>query len=79
MLALRQGDWKLIAGKGSGGWTRVKTRGKDPVGQLYNLAVDSGEMDNRYDLEPEIVTRMTALLHKYRAEGRSRPAHRPKH
>jgi arylsulfatase A-like enzyme len=79
MLALRQGDWKLIAGKGSGGWTRVKTSKSDPAGQLYNLADDPGEKNNRYDQEPETVTRMTALLHKYQTEGRSRPAHGPNH
>ena len=77
-FVVRQGDWKLIAGKGSGGWTRVKPSKSDPAGQLYNLADDPGEKNNRYDQEPETVTRMTALLHKYQAEGRSRPAHEPK-
>jgi len=79
MLALRQGDWKLIASKGSGGWTRVKANSNDPAGQLYNLADDPKEKNNRYDQEPEIVTRMTALLHKYQAEGRSRPVGVSKH
>jgi arylsulfatase A-like enzyme len=75
ILALRQGDWKLILGKGSGGWTRVKIRDEDPAGQLYNLAVDPDEANNLYDQRPKIVSRLTNLLNKYKTAGRSRPVH----
>ena len=67
-FALRSGPWKLIAGKGSGGWTRVKT-GKDaPPGQLYNLEDDPGETQNLYRKHPEMVQRLTARLKEYRHE-----------
>ncbi len=79
MLALRLGNWKLIAGKGSGGWTRVKSSNSDPAGQLYNLATDPEEKNNRYAQEPEIVAGMTGLLNKYKIEGRSRPLSKSKH
>jgi len=43
MFALRLGDWKMIEGRGSGGFTSPKTlpveRG-EPKGQLYHLADD---------------------------------------
>lgn len=71
MFAIRQGDWKLILGKGSGGWTRVRTSKKDPPGQLYNLAEDPKEDNNLYTEHPEIVQRLTALLNQYRETGRS--------
>lgn len=57
-LAVRKGDWKLILGLGSGGFTLPKEEepvpGK-PAGQLYNLAADLAETENLYDRHPEIV------------------------
>lgn len=73
MFAIRQGDWKLIAGRGSGGWTRVKAAKEDPPGQLYHLADDPQEQDNLYNQRPEIVRRLTERLQRYRQRGRSRP------
>jgi len=86
MLAIRQGNWKLIpwleersAFEGfdaNGGFTRpwmqVPKPG-GPAGQLYNLADDPGERKNVYAEHPEIVQRLTHLLQRYRREGRSRP------
>lgn len=74
-LAIRQGPWKLINQRGSGGFTkpsRVKPKPGEPKGQLYNLADDLGETKNLYAERPEIVARLTALLEKYRSRGRSR-------
>ena len=71
VLAIRQGDWKLIPHLGSGGFTRpatVKPSPGGPIGQLYNLADDPGEMRNLYDREPQIVQRLKALLEKYQRE-----------
>lgn len=65
MMTVRMGDWKLIDGLGSGGFSnpkRVQPRKGDPVGQLYNLAVDPSESQNLYDKHPERVARMRAEL-----------------
>ena len=75
-FAIRQGDWKLIEGRGSGGFTKpakIKPKPGEPVGQLYNLASDIGENENVYQENPEVVRRLTALLAKYKKTGRSRP------
>lgn len=71
VLTIRQGDWKLIPHLGSGGFTRpatVRPKPGEPIGQLYNLADDPGEMKNVYDREPQIVQRLKGLLEKYRSE-----------
>jgi arylsulfatase A-like enzyme len=75
-FALRQGDWKLVMTRGSGGFSTpraVKPRPGEPTGQLYNLRVDPRETRNLYGEQPQIVERLTKLLGKYREEGRSRP------
>ena len=49
MFAIRQGEWKLELGLGSGGFSepkRLKPEPGGPEGQLYNLAQDPGENDN---------------------------------
>jgi hypothetical protein len=75
MFAIRQGRWKLVIGKGSGGWS--KPRAGDlpdaPAGQLYDMSQDIGERKNLYNENPEIVRRLTKLLNKYKEEGRSTP------
>jgi len=76
MFSIRQGDWKLELGLGSGGFSPPKQVEPDPggqKGQLYNLAADPGEADNLYLKHPEIVARLTALLKKYQDQGYSRP------
>ncbi len=72
LFAIRQGDWKLIFGRGSGGFTRYKPPKDAPAGQLYNLADDPGEHKNLYSDRPEIVKRLTELLKKYKKQGRTR-------
>ncbi len=74
-MTFRSGDWKLITGLGSGGFSapkRVKPGPGDPKGQLYNLAEDLGEITNLYSKHPELVARLTAELKKVVDEGRSR-------
>jgi arylsulfatase A-like enzyme len=56
-LAIRQGPWKLIF-----------TGGKH---ELYNLQSDIGETRNVSEANPEVVSRLTALMQKYIADGRS--------
>ncbi len=77
MMTFRSGDWKLITGLGSGGFSkpnRVKSEAGDPQGQLYNLASDLGETTNLCAEHPEIVARLTAELKKIVDDGRSRVA-----
>ena len=76
MFAIRQGDWKLVLGRGSGGFSEPKSIDPDPgepTGQLYNLSVDPAETNNLWAEHPGIVDRLTALLTKYQSSGRSRP------
>ena len=76
VFGIRQGDWKLELGLGSGGFSdprQVDPMPGGPQGQLYNLAVDPREEKNLWMDRPEVVARLTALLEKYKAEGHSRP------
>ncbi|MDT8304000.1 MAG: sulfatase-like hydrolase/transferase, partial [Sedimentisphaerales bacterium] len=72
MFALRRRKWKLILGRGSGGWSG---RGKpeDPPVQLYDMSMDVSERVNLCNEHPNIVEELTKLLQKYKAQGHSRP------
>ncbi len=62
---VRQGEWKLIAHLGSGGFSdprRVEPEATGPSGQLYNLADDPSETTNLWLARPDIVARLSALL-----------------
>jgi arylsulfatase A-like enzyme len=75
MFAIREGDWKLALGLGSGGFSeprRVSDGTGRAEGQLYNLAKDPSEAENIYARHPEVVARLSALLELYRKQGRSR-------
>jgi arylsulfatase A-like enzyme len=82
-LAIRQGDWKYLDHKGSGGNRYapgsplapfiLPDDAPDAPGQLYNLAEDPGETKNLYHRHPEIVKRLKALLEQSKASGRSVP------
>ena len=69
--AIRQGKWKLVQGRGSGGW-QGKGKPADPEGQLYNMQDDPSETNNLYSSEPQTVERLTALLERFKTTGRSR-------
>jgi hypothetical protein len=75
MFAIRQGPWKLILGRGSGGFTSHRRREVgpgEPEGQLYKLDEDPGETDDLYNERPEIVERLKGLLQTYKEQGYSR-------
>jgi arylsulfatase A len=79
-FSIRQGPWKLILGPGSGGWGKpgdpaARAAGLPEV-QLYDLARDLAESRNLAAANPAIVARLTALLDRYVAEGRSTPGPR---
>lgn len=72
MFAIRQGRWKLILGRGSGGWSG-QGKADDPLLQLYDMSSDVRERENLYGEHPDVVEHLTKLLKKYRDEGHSRP------
>ncbi len=55
---IRSGDWKLIDGPGSGGFSKYKRAGNAPPGQLYNLSEDPSETRNLYRDAPDRVAKM---------------------
>ena len=57
-LAIRQGPWKLIFQMGG-------------ERELYNLQTDIGEKSNAAAANPEVVEKLTELMKKYIADGRS--------
>ena len=73
-FAYRQGKWKLLLAKGSGGWTSPteKQVSKDaPEAQLYDMENDPGETKNLYETHPEIAKRLLAQLKADITCGRS--------
>ena len=71
MFSIREGDWKLIEGLGSGGFTQpaiIEPEAEGPAGQLYNLRDDPSEENNLYLERPEVVERLQRLLDEQRAE-----------
>jgi len=75
MFAVRQGDWKLIEGLGSGGFSNPKREqpGKGEAhGQLYNLENDLQESDNLWLDERRQVAALESVLAAVKEQGRSR-------
>lgn len=75
-FALRMGDWKLIAERGSGGFSApriITPKQGEPAGQLYNLRTDPSETKNLYLRNPDIVTRLQAKLSTIQSTPRTRP------
>jgi len=70
LFALRLGPWKMIFGTGSGG---LSLGGDSGLPQLYHLSDDPGETQNLHDERPEVVKKMTELMGRLVAEGRSTP------
>ena len=76
-FAIRDGQWKLELCPDSGGWAAPQPGSLEdkglPLVQLYDMQKDMGERTNECQAHPEIVARLTSLLEKYVAEGRSTP------
>ncbi len=72
MFAIRAGRWKMIEGRGSGGWTGGGEDDPAP-GQLYDMTADLEEKRNLYGERPEVVARLGVLLEHIRNAGRSAP------
>ena len=79
LMVMRSGEWKLIDGDGSGGFSdgRGKDRRKQPSGrakgQLYNLRDDLGETNNLIDEEPKIAEQLRSDLQTILDSTASRP------
>jgi len=76
-FSLRQGRWKLELCPGSGGWSAPRDpeavkKGLPPI-QLYDMSEDPAEQRNVQAEHPEVVKKLTALLERYVAQGRSTP------
>ncbi|MDF1824748.1 MAG: arylsulfatase [Verrucomicrobiales bacterium] len=73
-FAYRQGPWKLILAKGSGGWTSPKENEMpedSTPGQLYHLDRDPGETNSLYLEKPGKVQALLTLLKEDVSRGRS--------
>ena len=78
-LSIRDGLWKYLDHKGSGGNDyknkselspyRIEDNDPDAPGQLYNLKTDPGETNNLYSEYPEKVKEMKKQLDFYRENG----------
>ena len=71
MFAIRDGNWKLVLGNGSGG--RQAPKGK-PFGKpyhLFDLSQDIGETTNLIEKHPDVAERLEANLEQIRESGRS--------
>ena len=82
---IRQGSWKYLAHKGSGGngyekgnlaQYALQETEPDAPGQLYNLDTDPGETKNLYFKEEARREELQQLLAKLKASGRSAPTGR---
>ncbi len=73
-FAYRQGKWKLLLARGSGGWSSPKedqVAADSPPAQLYDLSEDPGETNNLFEQHPELASGMLADLQADVARGRS--------
>jgi arylsulfatase A-like enzyme len=75
IFVVRQGDWKLILGLGSGGFSKpenIRPKEGEAPGQLFNLKDDPSETKNVYLQFPGKVEELSKILKKYQDSGRSR-------
>ncbi len=81
VFAIRQGPWKLIPHRGSGGFTHPRdldpAKEGGPPGQLYNLESDPSETRNVYAEHPDVVQRLSELLKKVQGDDAFTSSMRP--
>ena len=69
-FAIRQGPWKLILGRGSGGFSVPQVMEPQPEqaqGQLYHLSNDPSETRNLYQAQPAVVEALSAELERIKS------------
>lgn len=70
LFAVRRGPWKLIEGRGSGGFSDpvfYTPKAGEAAGQLYDLAVDSAETNNLYLIQPGKVKELNGVIDSIRS------------
>lgn len=73
-FGFRDGKWKLLLSKGSGGWSSPKENEMpegSPEAQLYDMEADPGETTNLYASHPEVAKRLLDQLTADIQHGRS--------
>ncbi|MEM6692209.1 MAG: arylsulfatase, partial [Planctomycetota bacterium] len=73
-FAYRQGPWKLLLARGSGGWTSPREKEvpvKMPKAQLYNMGDDIAETKNLYTERSDIAESLLQDLRYDIENGRS--------
>ena len=73
-FAYRQGKWKLLLARGSGGWSSPKenqVKGGAIEAQLYDMDTDPEETNNLYLKNPEVAQRLLTQLATDVNAGRS--------
>jgi arylsulfatase A len=76
VFALREGDWKFVPRRGSGGFSspsRVTPAVGEATGQLYDLSRDPAEAHNIWGEHPDVVARLQAQLAAIESGSRTRP------
>jgi arylsulfatase A len=75
-MTVRMGNWKYIDSLGSGGFSQPRKEEPapgGPTGQLYNLADDPGETNNRFLDQPDITAKLQAELARIQGNRQTRP------
>ena len=82
-FAIRKGNWVLIDAPsgddnnahGEPQWLKAERSytPHDQPGELFNLSEDPAQRLNHFADQPQLVSRLKALLEKYKSEGRSTP------
>lgn len=75
MMMIRSGDWKLIDGLGSGGFSKpsvLEPAPGGPVVQLYNLRTDPAETTNLAARHPDKAAELARLLESIRNTPQTR-------
>ena len=68
MFAIRDGQWKLVLGNGSGGRERPQGKPFSKPYTLFNLTDDPAERNNVAEQHPQIVARLEKACEKIREE-----------
>jgi arylsulfatase A-like enzyme len=72
----RQGKWKLLLARGSGGWSSPNEKqagAAAPAAQLYDMDIDPAETTNLYQSRPDVVKQLLNQLQADVFGGRSTP------
>ena len=68
MFAIRDGDWKLILGNGSGGRQQPRGRAFEKPFFLANLKEDPAEKTNRVEAESKVAAALEKAFRKLHAD-----------